>query len=313
MGATAEEQLEGQGNLRHVPGASYFELAKEPSMSKDCGQVVLECFARLGKGSAGTSTSTVQKPKVELFVGNVDGSTSSSWCPDCSRAVPIVLDECLKAGWPVVAVGVGERDDWKLDARGADNPFRAKDGLALTGVPTARLVSAEGAELARLGPELEEEDVEKIRGAVAAVLAAKSGALAEARVRHLRAADYLALPSKVEAARLEVFTGNVDGSTTSSWCPDCRRAVPVVLEAALGTKWPIVAIGVGERDDWKLDARGASNPFRAEDGLRLTGVPTVRLAGPEGELARLGPELEEEDVEKVRSAIEGLVKVHAGA
>ncbi|CAK0907135.1 unnamed protein product, partial [Prorocentrum cordatum] len=53
MGASAEEQLEGQGKLRHLSGASYLELAKE----------------------------SVWKPTVELFVGNVDGSTSSSWRP----------------------------------------------------------------------------------------------------------------------------------------------------------------------------------------------------------------------------------------
>lgn len=287
MATTASEQLELQGRLRCLPGAEYLKQGDE------CGS-----------------------PRVELFVGNVDGSVSSSWCPDCERAVPVVLAAALNAGWSVVGVGVGERDDWKLDARGASNPFRASDGRALTGVPTARLVYGTGEELGRLGPELEEQDVDKIADAVKGLLESNAVALVtaglEGRLRRLSAAEYLALPA-AESIRLEIFTGNTDGNTAKSWCPDCKRSVPVVLEAASETKVPIFVVGVGERDDWKLDARGASNPFRAEDGLHLTGVPTARLVDTSGELARVGPELEDQDVGKARAAVQAVLKQLTGA
>jgi len=94
-------------------------------------------------------------PRLVMFVGNVDGSVTGSWCPDCERAVPCVLESALDNNLPVIAVGVGERDDWKLDQRGASNPFRAKDGLALDGIPTLLLIGADGKEVARLGSELE--------------------------------------------------------------------------------------------------------------------------------------------------------------
>jgi len=73
------------------------------------------------------------------------------------RSMPNVLLTARDSGLPLIVVGVGDRDDWRLDARGGSHPFRAKDGLALTGVPTLLFYGAAGKELGRLGAELENE------------------------------------------------------------------------------------------------------------------------------------------------------------
>jgi len=107
-----------------------------------------------------------------------------------------------------------------------------------------------------------------------------------------------------EGKRLVVFTGNSDGNYSESWCPDCSRTMPIVLSTALRYHLPLIVVGVGDRDDWKLDARGGSHPFRAKDGLALTGVPTLLFYGATGkELGRLGAELENEADPKAAKAL----------
>ncbi len=45
---------------------------------------------------------------------------------------------------------------------------------------------------------------------------------------------------------------------------------------------------VGPRNTW----RDPDHPFRQDPKLRLTGVPTLLLRGPDGPVARLGHQLE---------------------
>mmetsp|Transcript_56098 Transcript_56098/g.162459 ORF Transcript_56098/g.162459 Transcript_56098/m.162459 type:complete len:151 (+) Transcript_56098:71-523(+) len=126
----------------------------------------------------------------------------------------------------------------------------------------------------------------------------------------LESADVAGYQKKDPGKRMIVFTGNSDGSPLSSWCPDCERALLPVLESAASLGLPLLVVGIGERDDWKLDARGSSHPFRAKDGLALTGVPTLLLTGENGgQLARLGSELEnEQDIVVMRSTIEAAIR-----
>jgi len=127
---------------------------------------------------------------------------------------------------------------------------------------------------------------------------------------HLTSVDIAGYQQTAPAKRLVAFTGNSDGSPTTSWCPDCDRAMPAILASAASLDLPLLVVGVGGRDDWKLDARGGEHPLRARDGLALTGVPTMLLTGDGGaEIARLGPELEEErDVAAMRAAIDAKVR-----
>mmetsp|Transcript_123316 Transcript_123316/g.343425 ORF Transcript_123316/g.343425 Transcript_123316/m.343425 type:complete len:150 (+) Transcript_123316:87-536(+) len=124
---------------------------------------LLTCTDVAGYGEA-VAQAPAQK-RLVVFTANTTGSPAASWCPDCRRSIPAVVDTALSGGLPLTVVGVGERDDWKLDARGGDHPFRAKDGLALTGVPTLLVISKDGKEAVRLGSELEDEekDAEAVR------------------------------------------------------------------------------------------------------------------------------------------------------
>lgn len=63
-----------------------------------------------------------------------------------------------------------------------------------------------------------------------------------------------------------------------------------------------MSLQVGPRSAW----RDPDHPFRQDCKLRLTGVPTLLLRGPDGPLARLGHPLE-----KARTADEACALVKA--
>lgn len=256
-------------------------------------------------------------PRLVLFTGSSTGSSTESWCPDCTRALPVVLEAVRERGLPLLVVGVGERDDWKLDARGKENKFRVNEGL--TGVPTLRVYGHNGSALASLGSELEdEEDPQKMKAVLIDFLTQKAGSIdcsQASKSLHEKGLLTFAGPRDWDGLSLEksgshflLFTANSTGSSLLSWCPDCRRSVPVVLQCALEHGMPLTIVGVGERDDWKLDANGASNQFRVKEGL--TGVPTLRLLSKDGSvLGSLGSELEDEqDPEKMKQILADFVK-----
>lgn len=255
--------------------------------------------------------------RLVLFTGSSTGSSSESWCPDCTRALPVVLETVLERGLPIAIVGVGERDDWKLDARGNDNKFRVKEGL--TGVPTLRVYGSNGTMVGSLGSELEDEqDPQKMKMVLQDFLTQKAGSIdclqvskalqQKGLLTFASPADWDNLSLEKSGPHFVLFTASSTGSSLLSWCPDCRRAVPVVLQCASEHELPVTLVGVGERDDWKLDARGATNKFRVKEGL--TGVPTLRLIAKDGStLGALGSELEDEqDPEKMKLVLGNFVK-----
>ena len=80
------------------------------------------------------------------------------------------------------------------------------------------------------------------------------------------------------------------GDPSGSWCPDCRRALPVAEQMAVDMEaGPILRVDVGDRAAWK----GSDiHPLRAAPDLQLSCVPTLRWASRGGFGAALGPELE---------------------
>ncbi|GBG85501.1 hypothetical protein CBR_g40140 [Chara braunii] len=72
-----------------------------------------------------------------------------------------------------------------------------------------------------------------------------------------------------------VFLADKDRSTGQSWCPDCRKAEPVIdkcfAEAAAEKERVLVRCYVGDGPTW----RNPQHPFRTDSRLKLTGVPTL--------------------------------------
>merc|ERR1712179_819738 len=70
-----------------------------------------------------------------------------------------------------------------------------------------------------------------------------------------------------------LFSGSKDGESGQSWCPHCVRAEPVIERcfSNVSKKAILLYVGVGQRDYWK----DQNNPFRTNDKLRLTAVPTL--------------------------------------
>eukprot|EP00747_Dinoflagellata_sp_TGD_P114009 gnl/TRDRNA2_/TRDRNA2_171844_c1_seq3.p1 gnl/TRDRNA2_/TRDRNA2_171844_c1~~gnl/TRDRNA2_/TRDRNA2_171844_c1_seq3.p1 ORF type:complete len:286 (+),score=44.62 gnl/TRDRNA2_/TRDRNA2_171844_c1_seq3:101-859(+) len=235
--------------------------------------------------------------RLELFIGNVDGSTTDSWCSKCRLALPVVLASISVSRVPLVVVGVGKKDDWITRS----SPVQVDAGLALESVPTLRVVDECGTEathvllvssktmcgsvtehmrdlvdamvrkhLPNFGQmatpafgafqddfELRKKDVvvgqPDVRDVRADKLAAEelSTALeAKGLLVHASEASYRDLVGSM-GSHLELFVGNADGSTNMFWCLDCYRAVPAILAAALSKGVPIVAVGVGEKNEWK--------------------------------------------------------------
>eukprot|EP00928_Gymnodinium_smaydae_P079732 TRINITY_DN63590_c0_g1_i1.p1 TRINITY_DN63590_c0_g1~~TRINITY_DN63590_c0_g1_i1.p1 ORF type:complete len:547 (-),score=126.48 TRINITY_DN63590_c0_g1_i1:69-1595(-) len=168
------------------------------------------------------SLPTSSEPRLVLFTGNKEGDALASWCPDCQRAVPAVLSVALEQKLKIVVVGVGERDDWKLDARGASNPARAADGLALTGVPTLLLLDAAGREKKRLGSQLEDAaDAAEVRSHV---------------LQAISESGLAATPSAGSAAQHYFFNGAPVDPPSGSAAADAfdGAALRAVLEASRG-------------------------------------------------------------------------------
>jgi len=86
-----------------------------------------------------------------------------------------------------------------------------------------------------------------------------------------------------------VFTSGEEGG--QAWCPDCRKAVPAVVDAAAAAGVPLLVVDVGSRASWKSPA----HPFRGPP-LRLTCIPSLlrwdKEAGAPAE-KRLSNELED--------------------
>jgi len=145
-----------------------FRLARRPQLKYQASPEQIATFLQDGHQLQSMDVKGYQKlerapgPRLVVFTGSSDGSPTASWCPDCSRALPVVLESVLDNGLPLRVVGVGERDDWKLDARGSNHPFRAKSGLALSGIPTLLVIDKDGKEVAKLGAELENEEDQKV-------------------------------------------------------------------------------------------------------------------------------------------------------
>jgi len=80
------------------------------------------------------------------------------------------------------------------------------------------------------------------------------------------------------------------GDPSGSWCPDCRRALPVAEQMAADMEaGPILRVDVGDRAAWKGNE---AHPLRAAPDLQLSCVPTLRWVSRGGFGAALGPELE---------------------
>nr|QJE50309.1 thioredoxin-related protein 14 [Fasciola gigantica] len=73
-----------------------------------------------------------------------------------------------------------------------------------------------------------------------------------------------------------------------SWCPDCRRAEPIVKSALyeLPENAVFVVVEVGDRDAWK----SSSNPFRRNKACDIKSIPTIIQFGTNKRLS-------DEDVE----------------
>ena len=67
-----------------------------------------------------------------------------------------------------------------------------------------------------------------------------------------------------------LFTSDID-EDGKTWCPDCARAYPVVKRVAGTQGRTLVVCEVGNLRAWK----DASHPFRHDENLRLTSIPTL--------------------------------------
>ena len=67
-----------------------------------------------------------------------------------------------------------------------------------------------------------------------------------------------------------LFTSDV-GADGQTWCPDCARAFPVVSRLAGAQGRTLVVCEVGTLRAWK----DASHPFRHDENLRLSSIPTL--------------------------------------
>eukprot|EP00747_Dinoflagellata_sp_TGD_P114008 gnl/TRDRNA2_/TRDRNA2_171844_c1_seq1.p1 gnl/TRDRNA2_/TRDRNA2_171844_c1~~gnl/TRDRNA2_/TRDRNA2_171844_c1_seq1.p1 ORF type:complete len:258 (+),score=35.99 gnl/TRDRNA2_/TRDRNA2_171844_c1_seq1:101-775(+) len=207
--------------------------------------------------------------RLELFIGNVDGSTTDSWCSKCRLALPVVLASISVSRVPLVVVGVGKKDDWITRS----SPVQVDAGLALESVPTLRVVDECGTEATHVllvsSKTMCGSVTEHMRDLVDAMVRKHlpnfgqmatpafgafqelSTALeAKGLLVHASEASYRDLVGSM-GSHLELFVGNADGSTNMFWCLDCYRAVPAILAAALSKGVPIVAVGVGEKNEWK--------------------------------------------------------------
>lgn len=68
------------------------------------------------------------------------------------------------------------------------------------------------------------------------------------------------------------------------WCPDVRRALPVVRARVAERRGTLLEVCVGQRTAWK----DMSHPFRLDPRLKLTGIPTLVRWTADGPAERVG-------------------------
>eukprot|EP00873_Tetraselmis_striata_P038822 jgi/Tetstr1/459086/TSEL_004536.t1 len=96
------------------------------------------------------------------------------------------------------------------------------------------------------------------------------------------------LPVAYPGPHYVVFTADPDPETGLSWCPDCRRALPAARRLVAEKGGTLLEVNVGDRPAWK----DAGHPYRHEQDLQLTGVPTLMRWTVDGPAARLDSALE---------------------
>eukprot|EP01023_Acetabularia_acetabulum_P008864 TRINITY_DN1388_c0_g3_i1.p1 TRINITY_DN1388_c0_g3~~TRINITY_DN1388_c0_g3_i1.p1 ORF type:complete len:275 (+),score=39.69 TRINITY_DN1388_c0_g3_i1:243-1067(+) len=85
-----------------------------------------------------------------------------------------------------------------------------------------------------------------------------------------------------------LFTASLDPNTNEPWCPDCRRSLSVIRQVVAAAGGSLLEIMVGERGVWK----SPDHPFRHDQLLKLTGIPTLTRWQGGQPVARVGSELE---------------------
>ena len=100
-----------------------------------------------------------------------------------------------------------------------------------------------------------------------------------------------------------LFTSGRDAETGELWCPDCRRAVPAVIDAAAAAGVARLVVDVGTRPEWKGVDGHPPHVFRSQAGLELRCIPTLLAWDVEGACAIPGAPRLEQDLEKAVDAV----------
>lgn len=80
-----------------------------------------------------TLAEVAGKERVFLLFSGTTDAAGKSWCPDCSRALPVIktaVQQFATEADAFVYVDVGDRNEWKTPS----HPLRTR--FQLTGVPT---------------------------------------------------------------------------------------------------------------------------------------------------------------------------------
>ena len=99
-----------------------------------------------------------------------------------------------------------------------------------------------------------------------------------------------------------LFTSGRDAETGELWCPDCRRSVPAVVEAAAAAGVTLLVVDVGARPEWKGIDGHPPHVFRSQAGLELRCIPTLLAWDVENACAVPGAPRLEQDLEKAEDA-----------
>ena len=104
------------------------------------------------------------------------------------------------------------------------------------------------------------------------------------------------------AAPHVLFTSGRDAHTGELWCPDCRRAVPAVIDAAAQAGVTLLVVDVGTRAEWKGIDGLPPHVFRSQAGLELRCIPSLLAWDVENACAAPGAPRLEQDLEKAADA-----------